>query len=202
MINTIRKISSNLLKTTSYACFIKTKHSDCYIVLDKIEPVLSWYKEEDGNPFIIETGNEIVRLVKEDMLSIRYRPITQIQRVLQPLSYSLTCSQKNLVRPFLALLVIIMAGFWGWSTLKGQPVTALGFYDWCNNSLAILSVFFKLAIMGLGIESAIKASRNIAQSYWAKLHLTDSLGVQALVIGGLFVVLPQVIALICVKFSA
>lgn len=190
----IKRLLLALFKITSYACFIKTKHSDLYLVLNDINPILSWYKEADEKPFVIETDNEITRLMREDTLNIRYRPVPQIRGILQPAYYALIKPQKNLVRPFFVLLFLGIASIWGWSALEGKVVTAMVLARWCNFALSIVLYLFGIALLFIGWESAIKASRNIARSYWTKFAIFDSLGAQVLAIGAISVILPQIIS--------
>jgi len=189
----IGQIISNLLEVNSYAFKINTSHTELFLISDQKDEVLSWYKSENNDPFILETKDEIVRLVKPDIVSVRYQPISKLRSMTEPVLYSLTSPQGNLVRQFVKTLVLVAAGIFGWAALKGQPVTAPTFVIWFKPFLSFISVIFAFTFFFFGLGTAFKASRQIARVYWEKHNLLNSLIGQALMIGMLSTVLPQIL---------
>ena len=193
-------IISTLSKISYYAFHIKSKHCDHFLVLNQKDDLLSWYKSDRLEPFIIETKAEIVRLDKPDIMSIKYQPITNFRRGIEPFFYVLASPQSNMVRPFFLILVLAIAGFFGWAEFKDQSISIMGFMKWFDSSLVIISNLFGIVFCVLGFEAIIKGSKGITHSYLEKHNLFDSLAVQALKIGVLSaIILPGVMSLIALK---
>lgn len=195
----IVKIYSVLSKIVSYACNIKTKQAELFLIINQKEDLLSWYKSENQNPFFLETKGEIARLEKPDIISIRYRPITQFRHMIEPVLYALISPQKNLARSFLSILVLANVGFFGWAALKGQSVTPPIFVGWFTGLISFISTIFSFAFFALGLEASFKALDQIGYVYWEKHNFSNSLWIQALMIGVMSLFIPKVVYLIAIN---
>ena len=195
----IRKIISKLLMVKSYACNIKTSQIELFLIIDQKDEILSWYKSDKQEPFIIETRDEIVRLVKSDIKSIRFRPVSELRSMAEPVLFALTSPQGNMVRKYLISLGLVAAGIFGWAALKGQSVTVMNFVLWFKPFLSFISSAFVCAFFLLGIESFFKGSVQYARVYWEKHNLLNSLALQAFMIGVLGGVIPKVVDLIALS---
>lgn len=191
--NKFIEIIKNLFEIKSYACFIKTKNSDQFLVIDSVDNLLTWYKSESFDPFIVETEEEVTRLEKKDILSIRQQPLTELRRRVQPVLYAMTGGYEvNLVKSTFKILILAAAGFWGWNVLNGQSVTITSMMNWLNMVLSFLSASLSFLFIGLGIMAGLKASKNKAITYWAKNDFTSSIVFQAFAIGFIFMLLPYI----------
>lgn len=192
----IREIISKLLEVKSYACNIKTSHTELFLIINQKDEILSWYKSDNQEPFILETKDEIVRLVKPDIKSIRYRPVSEFRSMIEPVLYALSSPQGNFARSFLMTLILVSAGIFVWAALKGQSVTAMTFMLWFKPFLSFISSAFAFAFFLLGLGTAFKASGQIARAYWEKHNLLNSLAAQALTVGALSMFIPALMDLI------
>lgn len=176
----IKAFITSLLEVKSYACNIKTKNSDIFMVLSQKDDLLAWFKSDTQEPYLAEFDGEITRLDKSDILKICYQPITKLRRMIQPVTYSLTSNPGNLIKSFFKLILLTAAGLLGWGYLKGQMPTAIMWFKQINFLINEL-------ISILGFILAVKAARvtrhELARVYWEKHDLSNALIFQVLAVG-------------------